>query len=174
MDCSPPGSSCPWGFPGRNTAVGCHPLLQGIFPTQGLSLCLLHLLHRQADPLPLAPPGKPTMQVFDKWVIIIVSHVCWVLAKCQALPSEHIMFCFIESSQQPYRLYYSSCFTDEGTVAQRVSHSPKCLSWLAGFPGFKPGQCDPSISAFKYNTILPLQDRSINSFLLSTKVYSVT
>ena len=24
---------CPWDFPGKNTAVGCHFLLQGIFPT---------------------------------------------------------------------------------------------------------------------------------------------
>ena len=36
---------CPWDFPGKNTEVGCHFLLQGIFPTQGLYLCLLHLLH---------------------------------------------------------------------------------------------------------------------------------
>ena len=26
---------CPWNSPGRNTGVGCHSLLQGIFPTQG-------------------------------------------------------------------------------------------------------------------------------------------
>ena len=26
---------CPWNFPGKNTGVGCHFLLQGIFPTQG-------------------------------------------------------------------------------------------------------------------------------------------
>ena len=26
---------CPWDFPGMNTGVGCHSLLQGIFPTQG-------------------------------------------------------------------------------------------------------------------------------------------
>ena len=26
---------CPWGSPGKNTGVGCHALLQGIFPTQG-------------------------------------------------------------------------------------------------------------------------------------------
>ena len=26
---------CPWGFPGKNTGVGCHFLFQGIFPTQG-------------------------------------------------------------------------------------------------------------------------------------------
>ena len=29
---------CPSNFPGKNTAVGCHFLLQGIFPTQGLNL----------------------------------------------------------------------------------------------------------------------------------------
>ena len=28
---------CPWGFPGKNTGVGCPALLQGFFPTQGLS-----------------------------------------------------------------------------------------------------------------------------------------
>ena len=33
---------CPWDFPGKNTGVGCHCLLQGIFPTQGSNLCLLH------------------------------------------------------------------------------------------------------------------------------------
>ena len=33
---------CPWNFPGKNTGVGCHSLLQWIFPTQGLNLGLLH------------------------------------------------------------------------------------------------------------------------------------
>ena len=27
----------PWDFPGRNTGIGCHTLLQGIFPNQGSS-----------------------------------------------------------------------------------------------------------------------------------------
>jgi len=39
MDCSPPGSSV-HGIPGKNTGVRCNFLLQGIFPTQGLNLCL--------------------------------------------------------------------------------------------------------------------------------------
>ena len=43
--------------PGKNTGVGCHALLQGIFPTQGLNLRLLRLLHWQAGPFPLVPPG---------------------------------------------------------------------------------------------------------------------
>ena len=32
---------CPWNSPGKNTGVGSHSLLQGIFPTQGLNLDLL-------------------------------------------------------------------------------------------------------------------------------------
>ena len=32
---------CPWYFPGKNTAVGCHFLLQGIFQTQGSNPSLL-------------------------------------------------------------------------------------------------------------------------------------
>ena len=32
---------CPWDFPGKNTGVGCHFLLQGIFLTQGSNSCLL-------------------------------------------------------------------------------------------------------------------------------------
>ena len=32
---------CPWNFPGKNTGVGCHSLLQGIIPTQGSNPGLL-------------------------------------------------------------------------------------------------------------------------------------
>ena len=33
---------CPWDCPGKNIGVGCHSLLQGIFPTQGQNPGLLH------------------------------------------------------------------------------------------------------------------------------------
>ena len=33
--------SCPWDSPGKNTGVGCHFLLQGIFQTQGSNPYLL-------------------------------------------------------------------------------------------------------------------------------------
>ena len=36
---------CPWDSPGKSTGVGCHALLQGIFPTLALNLHLLCLLH---------------------------------------------------------------------------------------------------------------------------------
>ena len=50
---------CPWNSPGKNTGVGCHALLLGIFPTQGLNPRILCLLHCQMGSLPLAPTGKP-------------------------------------------------------------------------------------------------------------------
>ena len=52
----------PWtvgDFSGKNTAVGCRFLLQGIFPSQGSNLYLLCLLHGQVGSLLAAPPGKP-------------------------------------------------------------------------------------------------------------------
>ena len=42
MDCSPPGSSVHGDSPGKNAGVGCHVLLQGIFPIQGSNPGLLH------------------------------------------------------------------------------------------------------------------------------------
>ena len=50
---------CPWDSPGKNAGVGCHALLQGIFPTQRWNPCLLFLLHWHEVTLPLVPPGKP-------------------------------------------------------------------------------------------------------------------
>ena len=48
------------GFsPDKNTGVGCYFLLREIFPTQGLNLCLLSLLHWQADSLPPSHLGSP-------------------------------------------------------------------------------------------------------------------
>ena len=47
---------CPWNSPGKNTGVGCHFLLQGIFPTQGWNP---RLPAWQVDSLPTEPPGKP-------------------------------------------------------------------------------------------------------------------
>ena len=46
---------CPWDFPGKNTGVGCHFLLQGIFPTQGSNPSLLHC----SEFFTTQPPGKP-------------------------------------------------------------------------------------------------------------------
>ena len=49
-DCSPP-----WNFPGKNTGVGCHSLLQGTLPYPGMEPRSPAL---QADSSPSEPPGK--------------------------------------------------------------------------------------------------------------------
>ena len=51
---------CPCKFPGKNTGVGCHFLLQGIFPTQGLNS---HLLNWKANSLPQSYLGSPFCSV---------------------------------------------------------------------------------------------------------------
>ena len=56
MDYSPPGSSVHGNSPGKNIGVGCHSLLQGIFPTQGSNPGLQHC---RQNSLPTEPPGKP-------------------------------------------------------------------------------------------------------------------
>ena len=50
---------CPWDSPGKHTGVGCHSLLQGIFPTQGSNPGLLHcrqILHH------LSHQGNPSTE----------------------------------------------------------------------------------------------------------------
>ena len=42
MDCNLPGSSVHGDSPGKNTGIGCHALLQGIFPTQKSNQGPLH------------------------------------------------------------------------------------------------------------------------------------
>ena len=55
-------------FPNKNTGVGCHFLLQAIFPTQGSNPGLLHLLHWQEGSFsrglsrPGIEPWSPTLQ----------------------------------------------------------------------------------------------------------------
>ena len=80
---------CPWDSPGKNTGGGggCRALLQGIFPTQGLNLGLLQLLHWQLGSLPPVPPGSPhrsnmgmcifvTFQLILSWTLLPGSQPC--------------------------------------------------------------------------------------------------
>ena len=64
---------CPWNVPGKNTGVGCHFLLQGIFLTQGSNL---HLWHRQVDSLPLS--CLESLYCFITYLIIFVQSVSLV------------------------------------------------------------------------------------------------
>ena len=69
---------CPLNFPGKNTGVGCHFLLQGIVPTQESNLCLLYLLHWKVGSLPLTSPGKPLRSIYhmQTWIVEILFNAC--------------------------------------------------------------------------------------------------
>ena len=65
MEYSPPDSSVHGDFPGKNTRVDCHFLFQGIFPTQGWNLSLLHW---QGSSLPLGDQGRPFL--YSTWSLL--------------------------------------------------------------------------------------------------------
>ena len=61
---------CPWDTPGKNTRMGCHALLQGIFPTQESNPHLLCLLHCKQILYPLSHLGSflKSCHSFHCWV----------------------------------------------------------------------------------------------------------
>ena len=78
---SPPGSSWenpPWDSPGKNTAVGCCALLQGIFLTQGSNQCLLLV----SGFFSVEPLGSPSITIKVK-----VPQLCWTLWIPQTIQS---------------------------------------------------------------------------------------
>ena len=106
---------CPWNSPGKNAGVGSHALLQGIFPTQGSDLGLLHcrqILYQ------LSHQGSPR------------------ILECLAYP-------FFRGSLQPRNRTRVSCtaggfFSGElqGKPYFQVGRFPKMLlSWVCCKPG---------------------------------------
>ena len=79
-----------WDSPGKNTGVGCHALLQGIFLTRGSNP---HLLHWQADSLSSEPPGKPRLQVSEEEFSCLPVEFCPLLypESCD-FPSMNVAF----------------------------------------------------------------------------------
>ena len=67
---------CPWNFPGKDTGVGCHFLLQGIFTTQGSNPRLLGLLNRHVGFLPQHHKG-PIEQLLDTWTDALWALCSW-------------------------------------------------------------------------------------------------
>ena len=73
LDCSPAGSSVHGDSPGKNTGVGCHSLLQGIFLTQELNWGLLNcsqILYQMS--YQGSPQNKTTIKKL--WIIFAAVH----------------------------------------------------------------------------------------------------
>ena len=69
-------ASLSWNSPGKNAGVGCHFLLQGIFPTQGSNQHSLSLLHWQAYSLPLCHLGSPLYPQHNAWAWGVEDSTC--------------------------------------------------------------------------------------------------
>ena len=136
---------CPWNFPGKNTGMGCHAFLKGIFPTQGLNACLLHLLHWWAGPLvPLEIPTfspKEYLLFFDdsllfikikKYFVIsgsLIVQFCLFLLLRHALETppnseKESILCYYYWKHVVPTIWYKSCL-----VESRLKHFQHC--WLA-------------------------------------------
>ena len=73
MDCNPPGFSVHEDSPGKNTGVGFHAVLQGIFPTQGLNPSLLHCRHSLPAKLPRKPTSINIHGQISMWINVFIS-----------------------------------------------------------------------------------------------------
>ena len=89
MGCSLPGSSVHGDSPDKNTGVGCHALLQGIFPTQGSNLQSPTSPALQADSLPSEPPGKPKKTGVGRLSLLqgifLTQELNWGLLHCRQI-----------------------------------------------------------------------------------------
>ena len=101
MDCSLPGSSVHGDSPGKNTGVGSHALLQGIFPIKGSNLGLLccrqvlyHLNHQGSHFLnPVGMPSSsalllhyPFYNLQQAHAVLKESRAWWEYVKIKCLP----------------------------------------------------------------------------------------
>ena len=101
MDCSPPDSSVHGDYPGKTTRVGCHALLQGIFPTQGLNPGVPHcrqILYQ------LSHQGSPVSILY-----------------CEAILAHHLQF---QISLQPQRKFLKITLSKMVPCSQWVLNSP--------------------------------------------------
>ena len=118
MDCNAPGSSV-HGISQARILEGCHFLLQGILPIQGLNPHLLCLLRWQAGSLPRCHPGSPLSHM----LICVLQHqwgICLIgfnIAFCDYLLS--IVFSFFTFSQALVLCYFLETNVKQYNIADK-------------------------------------------------------
>ena len=116
MDCSLPGSSVHGDSAGKNSGVGCHALLHGIFPTQGSnpglphSMRVLYLLSHQGSPrilewvaYPFSRVSSPTQELNQgllhyRSYVAVLFLVFWeppIVFSTVAIPTVYMSFPFL-------------------------------------------------------------------------------
>ena len=125
---------CPWDFPGRNTGVGCHLLVQGIFPTQGsnpgLPHCrrILYRLSHQESPRILewvaysssrrsSQPRNRTRASYVSWIVKQILHHWATRADKQNCPQ-------LRNTSLPPLIPVHSCVSFINCIFQLI-----CFHW---------------------------------------------
>ena len=127
VDCSLPGSSVHSDSPGKNTRLGCHALLQGIFPTQGSNPGLPHcrwiLYHRshQGSPRILEWVAytrliKTIIDIFFFW-----SHIMWSFLAQGLSPYPLHLKCRVLTSEPAWR---PDSFLKRKSLTQMIDSHP--------------------------------------------------
>ena len=94
---------CPWNSPGKNTRVGSHPLLQGIFPMQGSNSGLPR--YRQIRYRP-SHQGSPAFR--EAFKSLYLSWAVWFCVGCGCNSS------FLLDEHLPlYKVLVNGCFGDQ-------------------------------------------------------------
>ena len=128
----------PWDFPGMNTGVGCHFLLQKIFLTQGSNP---GLLHRRLIPYHLSYREVPKVKVK-------LAKTCWTLCN----PMNYTAHGILRARILKWVAFPSSRGSSQGWnsgllhcrwILYQLSHkgSPGILEWVA-YP-FSSGYSPP-------------------------------
>ena len=134
-------SATPWTVGcqalGKNTGIGCHFLLWGIFSTQGSNLRFLWLVHRQEDSLPPSHLGSPFgVKIPFKYV---ASH--WSLLFLQGRTSQYEVksTCPRAGALLPYfhgEDAYCDCYNDEALLicdSVVLLQNKYCHNWFYGY-----------------------------------------
>ena len=112
----PAGLLCPCDSSGENTGVGCHSLLQEIFPTQGLNPGLLHcrciLYHLSHQGSPASPPWDPSFLSWGLQTAPIAASTCLFLFLAEIPIGKQIPF--LRNELRPLKpLLRRECLTVE-------------------------------------------------------------
>ena len=124
--------------------MGCHALLQEIFPTQGSNpQSLINLLHWQAGSLPLVPPGKSHWPMEMLCTHTTLTHL-WAGGQLTFLGGSpearhHVHSSFHQRDIPRRKVHPSSCFTDKYMDFPGGSDGKPSV-YNAGDPGLIPGK----------------------------------
>ena len=120
---------CPWDFPCKDTGVGCHLLLQGIFPTQGSNPGLLHCKHILYQ---LSYKG-----IAHCWLPL---HLVYYLSSCSPVPGTEDVFWRNSALSTPFPKISAIDFALIGLLpgdqpswwdGKLIRRSKPCIKWCS-------------------------------------------